>query len=103
NEDGEYVVSPSVRVTLLALTTGEELCTSGAWYGFTSALASATVSPVLAAALAPAPPPPPRKNSPPSEGVPLTSSTFEPSASIWFVTAVEEPVPTAISTITEPT
>ena len=33
----------------------------------------------------------------------VTSSTFEPSASICFSTALEEPVPTAISTITEPT
>jgi len=55
NDDGEYVVSPEVSVTLLAVTTGEELATSGAWYGFTSAFASVTVRPVLALAVLPVP------------------------------------------------
>ena len=68
------MVSPEVSVTPLAVTTGEELSTSGAWNRFSSAFASATVRPVLALAVAP-----PRRNSPPSVGAPLTSSTLLPS------------------------
>ncbi len=83
-------------MTPLAVTTGEELATSGAWNGSASALASATVRPEVAVVVA-------RRNRPPSVGAPLTSSTLLPSWSIWFSTAAEDPVPTAISTITEPT
>ena len=79
----------------MALTTGETLLTSGAWKRFWSAATSASVSCVVLVEV------PPRR--PPSDGVVVTISTLEPSASICFSTALEEPVPTAISTITEPT
>ena len=82
-------------MTLLALTTGDTLLTSGASNRLSSALTSASVSCVL--------PPERRANGPPSVGAELTISTLEPSASICFSTASEEPVPTEISTITDPT
>ena len=82
-------------MTSEAFTTGEALATSGVVNRFCRALASATVSGLTVA------PPPPRR--PPRVGVEVTSSTLEPSASIWDSTADEEPVPTATRTITEPT
>jgi hypothetical protein len=69
---------------------------------FSSAVASASVRPLEALALPPLllPPPKPR---PPTPLVEVTVSRFVPSESILLSTADEEPVPTAISTITDPT
>ena len=89
---------PEVSVTPLAFTTGDELLTSGAWNRFYERVRVGDGQPVLA--LAEVPPP---RNSPPSVGAPLTMQHVGAERSIWFGTAAEEPVPTAISTITEPT
>ena len=62
---------------------------------FSSAVASATVSESVLELR--------RAETARRRRVEVTSSTLEPSASICFLTADEEPVPTAISTITEPT
>ena len=61
NEDGSKLVPPYTSETLLALTTGEALLTSGARPGFCSAWASALVNDTVAAVLAVGP-----KRKPPS-------------------------------------
>ena len=95
NEDGSKLVPPETSVTLLAFTTGEALLTSGARLGSCSACASAFVSETLLAVLAPA-----KRRRPP---LPCTSSTFVPRLWMRDWTALEEPLPTAIRTITEAT
>ena len=107
NWPGEYVAPAYVAVTDASVMTGAMAFRSGAWVLSPSAATSFSEScdtelwvPLVAR---PPPPPPPKPPPPKPPRVRNTTSVFVPNPSIRFWTATDEPLPTATSTITDPT